>query len=176
MTGGDYRIRIASGSNNRQRGKKMQGKITEARPSKSGKSVGFRIGGDTNWYQTKEMEIISRVGCTATFVPEPSDWNGQTINWANDLHITDDGPLQAPVQGAVSVPAPMPAPVAVAPPTTPTVETGKFGDYAPFISNVVAHAIESKLIVQPDQIEGWVRAAFLAAERAHVATTDEVPW
>lgn len=60
----------------------MQGTIQQAKPSKSGKTLGVLI--NDTWYSTKNWELQGMQGQDITFEPSQSEFNGQIMHWLND--------------------------------------------------------------------------------------------
>ena len=71
----------------------MIGRIDEARQSKSGKTLGVKVGGQ--WYSTKHWELENMIGQEITFQTSSSEFNGKTMHWLNDYTV----------QGASNTPA-----------------------------------------------------------------------
>ena len=60
----------------------MQGKIEAVNRSKSGKTLGVKVG--EVWYTSKNWELENKVGASITFEPAASEFNGKTMWWLND--------------------------------------------------------------------------------------------
>ena len=91
----------------------MQGRIEEARPSQSGKTLGVKIGGQ--WYSTKHWELQNMLGQDITFESSQSEFNGKMMHWLNDYTVQgasntpsaqafDQAYQQAPPMGAPQAP------------------------------------------------------------------------
>ena len=63
----------------------MQGKIEQAQPSKSGKTLSVNIGG--TWYSTKHFELQNMIGQEITFQTSQSEFNGAVMHWLNDYTV-----------------------------------------------------------------------------------------
>ena len=140
----------------------MQGIIQKAQPSKSGKTLGVQIAGQ--WYSTKAFEMQNMVGQSITFETSTSEFNGTTMHWLNDYTV--DSASSTPSGQAFDA-----AHAAATTPQAPNQATQPAGvprkdpmAYLPMTSNVVAHAIASGFIDNPDKIAAWARAAFAAAK------------
>ena len=103
----------------------MQGRIEEARPSQSGKTLGVKIGGQ--WYSTKHWELQNMLGQDITFEASTSEFNGKLMHWLNDYTVQgasntpsaqafDQAYQQAPPLGAPVQAQPMPPLPQIPPP------------------------------------------------------------
>ena len=134
----------------------MRGKIEQVQKSKSGKTLGVRIG--EVWYSSKNWELEGMANEMIEFEVSLSEFNGNTIKWINEYRAVDNSPdPNNPVHSSAnSRPAGVPA----------AAPTGRDPSaYLPMTSNLVAHAIAAGLITKPDQIESWAAAAFSAAKQ-----------
>jgi len=136
-----------------------RGPIQSVSDSKSGKTLSVKV--NDKFYSTKNWDFRNMVGATIEFVPDVSEWQGNTIVWINDYTTpamtADDRMNQA------SASAPAATGPAQAPQATPT-PNGDPMRYLPMTSNVVAHAIAAGVITKPNEIAAWSRAAFAAAK------------
>jgi len=67
----------------------MMGQIEAVNRSKTGKTLGVKIG--DKWYTTKSWELENSVGKTIIFEPSTSEFNGQTMYWINEYQHDDTG-------------------------------------------------------------------------------------
>jgi hypothetical protein len=127
----------------------MKGVVSEVKQSKSGKSYSVMIGGAR--YSAKlDSKIDQAMGKAIDFSVDPSDYKGTTINWVRDWDFDRNPAQETTTLGAI-----VPASAKVATPVD------RF--YMPFISNVIAHAIQAGLIKDPTQLGPWARAAYRLA-------------
>jgi hypothetical protein len=127
------------------------GQILQANPSKSGKSLRIKVG--EQWFSTDNWALQNAIGKTVRFDVGTSDFQGQTIYFANNAMLDDGSTPQAP-----SSPAAAPQRPAVAPAAHDNLA------FMPFTSNVVAHAIASGEIQKPEDIYAWASKAFHTAK------------
>jgi len=147
-----------------------RGPIQAAKDSTSGKTLSVQVNGA--WFSTKNWDFRNMIGQTIEFVPDISEWQGNTITWINDYSVpaltAADAMNQALAQnnanGATTHQAPPNQALAPATQNRPVVIDGDPMRYLPMTSNLVAHAIQAGLITHPDQLGGWAAAAFAAAK------------
>lgn len=129
------------------------GQITEAKMSKSGKTLGLKVNGQ--WYSTKDFHWQAQVGQNVQFESAYQPIGDGGITWANNIAFHQGGP---------SGPAT---------PTRPSAPVAKkqaertLADITyllPITSNTVAHAIQAGLIEKPNDVKAWARAAFESAK------------
>jgi len=124
----------------------ITGKIESIQDSKSGKTVSVKVNG--KYYSCSDFTIKNApIGSEIAFETSESQYGDVTINWLNDWSVGEK-PANAPSPSA---------------PTTTTTSDYVDRWYMPFVSNTVAHAIQSQAITQPTEIEKWARAAKSAA-------------
>ena len=134
--------------------------IQNAKKSTSGKTLSVQVGG--SWFSTKNWEFENMIGQTISFVPDVSEWQGNTITWINDYVQPGMTSADAMNQAMASA-APAAGPSSAAPQPRPVANVEPI-QCLPMTSNLVAHAIAAGLCKSPDQIEGWANAAFAAAK------------
>jgi len=147
-------------STGQTQGTTLQGVISEANMSQSGKSVSVKVG--NTWYSCKLMGIQQDVGKQISFVTTDSFWNDKTMHWINEYHElgTPSGDAlatHAPQQQATNIPQQQQT--YVVPPRAEEFKTPSVEPPMAFISNTVAHAIQAGAIKQPTDVNAWVVAA-----------------
>lgn len=126
---------------------KASGTIQQAKMSQSGKSLSVLI--NEVWYSTKAFELNTMVGATIDFEYSTSEFNGNKMNWLNAYTpVTQQGGNQSAPQQQTPAPS------------------GSSGELPmPFISNVVAHAIQANKIQNPSDITAWANGALQAYQQ-----------
>ena len=130
-----------------------RGPIESAKDSTSGKTLSVKVAG--KYYSTKNWDFRTMIGQVIEFVPDVSEWQGNTITWINDYTtppMTADDRMDMTMAQTQSAPASQPAP------------SGNNLAYLPMTSNLVAHAIAAGLVKLPTDIAPWAKAAFAAAK------------
>ena len=118
----------------------MRGRIESASPSKSGKTLGVKIGGQ--YYQTKHWELQNMVGQEIECETSQSEYNGTKINWLNEYQTVD---LAGPSGNGTSPGMPSPAP-----------QSPDMSRYQPLVSNLAAHLITAG--AGPEALSLWFDA------------------
>jgi len=166
-----------------------RGMIQSVKESQSGKTLSVQVNG--GYFTTKNWDFRDMVGQTIEFVPDVSEWQGNTIKWINDYNVpNNDGIGKVVIAGdptmtaadamdqamAAGPTAPVSRPTtAINPPPQPTALAATPihpSTYLPMTSNLVAHAIAAGLIKEPTQIRDWAKAAFFTARNLLEGTTD----
>ncbi len=154
----------------------VSGVIEEAKQSKSGKTMGIKVGG--KWYHTKEFHWQGQVGKHVAFVSSYQAIGDGGMTWANDIVFSGS-------EGAPSQQTPPPRGQHDDGQQTVPVNTTRPDamSYLPMTSNVVAHAIAAGVITEPSHIRTWAQAAFDAARTVVEGTQkhddefgDEIPF
>jgi hypothetical protein len=71
----------------------MMGQIEAVNRSKSGKTLGVKIG--ETWYTSKNWELENAIGKTVVFEPSTSNFNGQVMQWLNEYQFDDQATTPA---------------------------------------------------------------------------------
>lgn len=115
------------------------GTISQVTLAKTGKSYRVKIGND--WFGAKKDSGLNEqsAGKTITYETETGEYGTWITKWGS-------------ANGSTGAGNPVPAPT-----------TGVNLAFLPFVSNVVAHAIQCGRIEGPAEIQAWADAAYSAA-------------
>ena len=148
-------------------GTPVSGIIQEAKPSKSGKTLGIKVNGQ--WYSTKDFFWQGHVGESVSFIASFQPIGDGGMTWANNMALAGAADVSGQFQASTG-PAQMPPTASMptgggnvqsSPPPAKSVDPMQF---MPFTSNTVAHAIQAGLIKDPSQIFEWASMAFNTAK------------
>jgi len=136
---------------------------TIERISPKGKSNIVRVDG-ADYFIRSDIDISSmRVGGKLDFTYSPNVYNGKTYNWiknwgaippeGNGVHAPADVRAPAPSHAQEAVKSPSAgAPTPMVDSTEPFINSM----HLPCISNALAHLIDSKMIVKPEDLWPWI--------------------
>lgn len=120
-------------------------RIDSVKPAPSGKSLIVKSG-EKSYFAKLDSGIDQ--GMTIEAETKASEYNGKTNIWIEKWRRIGNGAAAAPAQQTASPEAPA---------------SGINMAFMPFVSNVVAHAIQAGHVQAPGDIQKWAQSAYSTA-------------
>jgi hypothetical protein len=109
------------------------------------------------YFAKKDSGLDGKVGSTIEVETKASDYNGKSYVWIEKWKTAPNGAAAAPAQGSFTA-------------------SGVNLAFLPFVSNIVAHAIQAGYIQMPADIQKWASTAYSVAHDLKAGPDDDIPY